>query len=76
MHPEQQLGRLQGLDWRDPEAAGCNANYNPIQEGFYDGIDVNPLEVLFVKVRRRCLGACLTAGMQGRSHAGAQLPAA
>lgn len=41
---------MQGLDWRDPSLPACNAGLNPIQEGFYDGIDVNPLEVLFIKV--------------------------
>lgn len=30
---------------------GCNAGRNPIQEAFYDGVNVDPLEVLFVKVK-------------------------
>ena len=46
------LWALQGLDWRDPAVPACNAGLNPIQEGFYDGINVNPLEVLFIKVGR------------------------
>ncbi|MCJ1464019.1 hypothetical protein MMC07_002629 [Pseudocyphellaria aurata] len=40
----------QGLDWREPQANACNAGLNPIQNLFYDGINVNPLEVLFIKV--------------------------
>lgn len=42
---------LQGVDWRDPRAQGCNAGRNPIQESFYDGVNADPLEVLFVKVK-------------------------
>lgn len=42
---------LQGIDWRDSRAQGCNAGRNPIQESFYDGVNADPLEVLFVKVK-------------------------
>lgn len=42
---------VQGIDWRDKRARGCNAGRNPIQDSFYDGINVDPLEVLFVKVK-------------------------
>lgn len=42
---------MQGIDWRDKRARGCNAGRNPIQDSFYDGINVDPLEVLFVKVK-------------------------
>jgi hypothetical protein len=41
----------QGIDWRDARAGACNANRNPVQPSFYDGISVDPLEVLFVKVK-------------------------
>jgi len=41
----------QGVDWRDKRAVGCNAGRNPIQESFYDGVNADPLEVLFVKVK-------------------------
>ncbi|KAK9808001.1 hypothetical protein WJX73_002333 [Symbiochloris irregularis] len=44
--------RYQGLDWRDSQSNACNGGLNPIQWGFYDGIDVNPLEVLFIKVKK------------------------
>ncbi|KAK9817964.1 hypothetical protein WJX72_005006 [[Myrmecia] bisecta] len=43
--------RYQGLDWRDSRASACNANFNPVQQSFYDGINVDPLEVLFIKVK-------------------------
>lgn len=42
---------MQGLDWRDAGAHLCNAQLNPIQQGLYDGISVNPLEVMFIKVQ-------------------------
>lgn len=41
----------QGVDWRDPRAAACNGARNPIQQNFYDGINADPLEVLFIKVK-------------------------
>lgn len=46
---------VQGLDWRDPQGNACNAGLNPIQNLFYDGINVDPLEVLFIKVASRHL---------------------
>ena len=49
---------LQGVDWRDPRAAACNGARNPIQQNFYDGINADPLEVLFIKVK----GSMLQAG--------------
>ena len=53
-----QTAWVQGLDWRDPALPACNAGLNPIQEGFYDGIDVNPLEVLFIKVWANLACSC------------------
>lgn len=41
----------QGVDWRDPRAAACNGARNPVQQNFYDGINVDALEVLFIKVK-------------------------
>eukprot|EP00884_Botryococcus_braunii_P008291 jgi/Botrbrau1/17463/Bobra.0054s0050.1 len=51
------LLRYQGLDWREAGAQHCNEQLNPIQEGLYDGISINPLEVMFVKVKRAMLEA-------------------
>jgi hypothetical protein len=44
---------LQGVDWRDPSITrrACNGELNPLQPGFNDGISVEPLEVMFIKVR-------------------------
>lgn len=42
---------FQGVDWRDPRAGACNGVRNPIQQNFYDGINADPLEVLFIKVK-------------------------
>ena len=39
------------MDWRDVRAAACNGGRNPIQQNFYDGINADPLEVLFIKVK-------------------------
>ena len=33
------------------DALDCNAGLNPIPQGFNDGINLDPLEVMFVKVR-------------------------
>ena len=42
---------VQGVDWRDARTSACNGNRNPIQQDFYDGINADPLEVLFIKVK-------------------------
>lgn len=44
------LCRYQGVDWRDKAQWHCNADESPYKESHYDGINVDPLEVLFVKV--------------------------
>ena len=43
----------QGVDWRDPAVTrrACNGELNPLQPGFNDGVSVDPLEVMFVKVK-------------------------
>lgn len=44
---------LQGVDWRRLEtyAQGlCNGAANPLPAGANNGVDVDPLEVLFIKV--------------------------
>ena len=58
------MARYQGMDWSKGsssmetiEALGCNADMNPIQPGFYDGTDVDPMEVMFVKVKSAFLEA-------------------
>lgn len=43
--------RYQGVNWRDKQQWHCNADESPYKESHYDGINVDPLEVLFVKVR-------------------------
>lgn len=57
------MARYQGMDWSRRgqlatiEDIGCNADMNPIQPGFYDGTDVDPMEVMFVKVKSAFLEA-------------------
>lgn len=43
--------RYHGVDWRDRNNWDCNSGVNPYAEDRYDGISVNPLEVMFVKVK-------------------------
>lgn len=44
--------RYQGsIDWRNPVEWDCNANESPYKEMHNDGISLDPLETLFVKVR-------------------------
>ena len=40
------MARYQGLDWRDPSKAGCNAMLDPLLDGHYDGSSLQPYEVL------------------------------
>ena len=44
------LCRYQGVNWRDKTQWHCNSDESPYKESHYDGINVDPLEVLFVKV--------------------------
>ncbi|KAK9835058.1 hypothetical protein WJX81_007588 [Elliptochloris bilobata] len=43
--------RYQGIDWTDTANWNCNAGLNPYAEHTYDGVPLNPLEVMFVKVK-------------------------
>jgi len=55
------MARYQGMDWQgnrqEIDRLGCNGDLNPIQPGFYDGTDVDPMEVMFVKVKSAFLEA-------------------
>ncbi|GAX85088.1 hypothetical protein CEUSTIGMA_g12508.t1 [Chlamydomonas eustigma] len=42
--------RYQGIDWLDDQHWGCNAKMVPTVEFGYDGIHLNPYEVVFVPV--------------------------
>lgn len=53
--------RYQGLDWRDTRNWQCNAGYNPYAEWMYDGINISPFEVMFIKVKEFLLDANWTA---------------
>lgn len=41
------------MDWRDPAVTqrACNGGLSPLQPGFNDGLSVEPMEVMFVKVK-------------------------
>ena len=46
--------RYQGIDWRQKENWNCNERFSPYAEHHYDGLSLDPLEVVFVKVRAGC----------------------
>ncbi|KAL4439936.1 hypothetical protein ABPG75_002937 [Micractinium tetrahymenae] len=61
------MQRYQGVDWRDPATFShgpCNGGANPLPAGHNDGIDIDPLEVLFVKVKSKMRAAGWTAVQQ------------
>lgn len=43
--------RYQGVDWRDKANWKCNAGFSPYAENHYDGLSIEPLEAVFVKVK-------------------------
>ncbi|KAL3154058.1 hypothetical protein ABBQ32_013603 [Trebouxia sp. C0010 RCD-2024] len=43
--------RYQGVDWRDRSNWKCNAGFSPYAENHYDGLSIEPLEAVFVKVK-------------------------
>lgn len=45
------MTRYQGVNWRDRRNWDCNQRYSCQGERFYDGITLDPLEVMFVKVK-------------------------
>ena len=40
--------RYRGVDWRDMSSWDCNRRVNPAIELAYDGLNLHPLEVMFV----------------------------
>ena len=61
------MARYQGLDWRDPSKAGCNAMLDPLLDGHYDGSSLQPYEVLAALPpslpRDVCLSCCIASAM-------------
>lgn len=53
---ESFMTRYHGIDWRKESNWQCNAAVNPYVELHYDGISLNPYEVMFVKVKGILLG--------------------
>lgn len=45
--------RYRGVDWRKPENSNCNRQLAPSVPGFNDGISLDPLEAVFVKVKQK-----------------------
>ncbi|EIE24703.1 hypothetical protein COCSUDRAFT_14419 [Coccomyxa subellipsoidea C-169] len=45
------MSKYQHVDWTNTSNWNCNAGLNPYAEFAYDGLVLNPLEVLFVKVK-------------------------
>jgi len=44
------LFRYQGIDWRQKANWNCNGNIHPSRRGSNDGVDIQPLEVIFHKM--------------------------
>lgn len=61
--------RYQGINWRKLRGYvlefACNGAMNPLQPKFYDGIDIDPLEVMFVKVKDAFLEADWQSARRG-----------
>lgn len=71
--------RYQGVDWREHRRHvaefPCNGGLNPLQPQLYDGVDIDPLEVMFVKVKEGLLGASWGSAMRAaRMDAWKKLP--
>jgi hypothetical protein len=47
--------RYQGVDWRNKSNWGCNRGGSPIAPGNHFGADLDPLEVVFVKLKDKQL---------------------
>lgn len=45
------MSRYQGVDWRVPATWQCNQRVPPDLEKHYDGISINPYEVIFVPIK-------------------------
>ncbi|EIE18080.1 hypothetical protein COCSUDRAFT_31853 [Coccomyxa subellipsoidea C-169] len=45
------MNKYTGVDWRNETNWDCNAGQNPYDDFAYDGLMINPLEVLFVKIK-------------------------
>ncbi|GAB4817919.1 hypothetical protein N2152v2_004965 [Parachlorella kessleri] len=60
--------RYQGVDWRQTKNWGCNAALNPYAEHMYDGIDLSPFEIMFVKLKQFLLEANWTTAAQGKKY--------
>ncbi|KAL6766934.1 hypothetical protein ACKKBG_A37960 [Auxenochlorella protothecoides x Auxenochlorella symbiontica] len=60
--------RYQGVDWRDTNNWGCNAALNPYAEYMYDGINLSPFEVMFVKMKEYLLEANWTTATEIKKY--------
>lgn len=60
--------RYQGVDWRDKANWGCNAGINPYAEYMYDGVNISPFEVMFVKVKEFLLEANWTTATSAKKY--------
>ncbi|GAX83294.1 hypothetical protein CEUSTIGMA_g10720.t1 [Chlamydomonas eustigma] len=43
--------RYQGVDWRNRSNWGCNGGKSPSGLNYYDGLDLDPYEVMFIKLK-------------------------
>mmetsp|Transcript_3206 Transcript_3206/g.9295 ORF Transcript_3206/g.9295 Transcript_3206/m.9295 type:complete len:532 (-) Transcript_3206:1175-2770(-) len=60
--------RYQGVDWQNRTNWRCNADESPYKESHYDGINVDPLEVMFVKVKDPLLELRYTSSIKATTY--------
>ncbi|KAL3163355.1 hypothetical protein ABBQ32_009744 [Trebouxia sp. C0010 RCD-2024] len=60
--------KYRGADWSDTSNWNCNGGLNPYAVDAYDGINLNPLEVVFVKVKSFLLQADWTAPKMSQTY--------
>ena len=58
------------MDWRDKRNHNCNGRWNHTGTFYNDGLDVDPLEVMFVKVRAAAAGRIIVLVSHGSQAAG------
>ncbi|KAG2498860.1 hypothetical protein HYH03_003052 [Edaphochlamys debaryana] len=57
------MTKYQGVDWRNKSNWGCNQRYSPQSDLTYDGISLDPYEVLFIKVKQVLLERNVTSAL-------------
>ncbi|GIL98607.1 hypothetical protein Vretimale_3951 [Volvox reticuliferus] len=62
------MTKYQNIDWRNKSNWGCNARSSPQSDLTYDGITLDPLEVMFVKVKGFLLQRNITYSLKAAQY--------